>query len=84
MIPGISYEYTLPPSLKIRDPQRTTEDENTKREGRKERKKERSRQQETEQEAHENKMKTEGDEREQECTAKSGEEDKVTVNVAYM
>lgn len=29
-------------------------------------------------------MKTEGDEREQECTAKSGEEDKVTVNVAYM
>jgi len=40
MIPGISYEYTLPPSLKIRDPQRTTEDENTKREGRKERKKE--------------------------------------------
>lgn len=37
-----------------------------------------------EQEAHENKIKMEGEEREQECTAKSGEEDSVTVNVAYL
>lgn len=43
MIPGISYEYTMPPALNIRDPQRTIEDENTKREGRKERKKQRAR-----------------------------------------
>jgi len=40
MIPGISYEYTMPPTLNIRDSQRTIDDENTKRKGRKERKKE--------------------------------------------
>jgi hypothetical protein len=43
MIPGISYEYTMRPTLNIRDPLRTLEDENTKRKGRKERKKQRAR-----------------------------------------